>query len=113
EQPPDGAADAVWRIPIEGPVTYTLPLSTTEQLINNAIMEDSTASVESYIEPEVHTAACPECAADRGLSALGSWDGAEPMRLVCPAGHSWTPRAELPDFARGLMRQLILTTSAA
>lgn len=113
EQPPNGDADVVWRIPLEGPITYTLPLTPAEQLINNAIMEDSTASVDGYIDPEARTVTCPECAADRDLTALGSWSGAEPMRLACRNGHSWTPLDDDPDFGRGLMRQLILDARPA
>ncbi|MEU1792135.1 hypothetical protein ABZ553_40935 [Streptomyces sparsogenes] len=112
EQPPDGVTrEAVWRIPIEGPITYTLPLSPAAQAINRAIMEDSTASVDGYIDPDVHAVACPQCETDRWLTAEGNWRGDEPMRLACRNGHTWTPLPEEPDFGRGLMRQLILTAS--
>ncbi|MEU9797188.1 hypothetical protein AB0E27_42780 [Streptomyces sparsogenes] len=113
EQPPTGAADAVWRITVDGTITYTLPLSPAAQAINTGIMEESTASVEAYIEPETHAVVCPECGADHGLIAEGNWRGDVPLRLLCPAGHRWTPRGADPDFGRGLMRQIILDVSAA
>lgn len=112
EQPPAGVTDAVWRIPVEGPITYTL-FSPTNQKTNEAIMDDFIASAAAWIEPETRTVACPECEADQNLIAEGNWRGPQPMRLTCPNGHSWTPLPEDPEFGRGLMRRLILAATPA
>ncbi|MEW1659895.1 MULTISPECIES: hypothetical protein [unclassified Streptomyces] len=51
---------------------------------------------------------CPQCDADRDWMAFGAWT--DPVRLVCPVGHGWTPWEDDPAKGRSLMQELILAS---
>ncbi|MFJ6749401.1 hypothetical protein ACIQNI_14595 [Streptomyces sp. NPDC091266] len=70
---------------------------------------EGSSSVPSYA-PFVRVAVlrCPECGADRGWTAMGAWT--DPVRLICPVGHAWTPWEDDPDKGRSLMQELIIAS---
>ncbi len=79
----------------------------TATAINDAVMGDGTIPVSSYVpERRAEALQCPQCGADRGWTAVGAWT--DPVRLVCPAGHAWTPWEDNPARGRALMQELIL-----
>lgn len=99
-----------WTIRVTQPIMIQLQgLDPTAVAINDAVMDDATIPVSSYAP--VRRAAplrCPQCGADRDWTAFGAWT--DPARLVCPAGHSWTPWEDNPARGRSLMQELILAS---
>ncbi|QHC23163.1 hypothetical protein [Streptomyces sp. GS7] len=86
--------DAFWTITVLEPILVQGP-DPTATAINDAVMDVATIPISSYVEgPRVEAHHCPDCGADRGWTAFGHWT--DPARLVCPAGHTWTPWEDDP-----------------
>ncbi|MFL4491587.1 hypothetical protein ACJ6WD_10040 [Streptomyces sp. VTCC 41912] len=97
-----------WTITVVKPILVHEP-DPTAAAVNDAVMEDSTIPVSSYAPVRrAEPLRCPQCGADRDWMAFGAW--MDPVRLVCPAGHSWTPWEDDPARGRSLMQELILAS---
>ncbi|GGX40845.1 hypothetical protein [Streptomyces noursei] len=99
-----------WTIKVIRPIMVQMHgLDPSAVAINDAVMDDATIPVSSYAPVRrVEPLRCPQCGADRDWTAFGAWT--DPVRLVCPAGHSWTPWEGAPARGRALMQELILAS---
>ncbi|WP_438489599.1 hypothetical protein [Streptomyces sp. S186] len=104
----DESEGAFWTIRVTQPILVQIQgIDPTAVAINDAVMEDATIPVSSYAPVRrVEALRCPQCGADRDWTAFGAWT--DPVRLVCPSGHSWTPWEAEPARGRALMQELIL-----
>ncbi|MCB5910044.1 hypothetical protein [Streptomyces pinistramenti] len=103
----DGVGD-YWVIEVAQPIVVW-GVDPTAETAYEAVSQEGSVPVSPHVPARGGAPLrCPQCDADRGWTAMGAWD--DPVRLVCPAGHGWTPWGDQPARGRELMQELILAS---
>ncbi|AJC58561.1 hypothetical protein [Streptomyces sp. 769] len=100
-----------YEVTVGGPITMSTGDESDarmEQFFDNAVEADGTyfEAGEPPLPPVTTLIKCPECGADRDLTARGTWES--PAEITCSAGHCWTPDLGVLPTGRTLMQELLV-----